>query len=156
MSRDAGYLLVRAGQRLVGLPVARVVAVIEPGVTYPVPAVGSAVRGVVTVRGRIVPVVHLGAVLDGGPCPAVPGGTGVIVAVDDDGGRVCLEVEDAELVLREPGLPVPPGAVLPWAVAVARYGEELVPLLDLGVLASALGGAEAMTSDARLSEARPG
>jgi chemotaxis signal transduction protein len=152
MSCEAGYLLVRAGKRLVGLPVARVIGVIEPGTTYPVPAVGSAVRGVVTVRGRILPIVHLGAVLDGYSCPAEPGGTGVIVAVDDSGGLICLEVEEAELVLREPGLPVPPGAILPWAVAVARYGEELVPLLDLG----ALGGAEAIVSDTRLSEARPG
>jgi len=156
MSRDAGYLLVRAGKRLVGLPVARVVAVIEPGAAYPVPAVGTAVRGVVTVGARILPVVHLGTVLDGGSCPAEPGGTGVIVTIDDDGSRVCLEVEEAELVLREPGLPVPPGAVLPWAVAVARYGDELVPLLDLGALAGALGGTEAMMPDARLSEARPG
>jgi hypothetical protein len=40
-------------------------------------------------------------------------------------------VDDAEEVLHEPGLPVPPGVSLPFAVAVARHGDGIVPLLDL-------------------------
>ena len=47
------------------------------------------------------------------------------------GRRVCLEVDEAEEVLREPGLPVPPDISLPFAVAVARQESGLVPLLDL-------------------------
>ena len=50
------------------------------------------------------------------------------------GRRLCLEVEEAESVLYEPGLPVPPGSALPWAAAVARTDEGLVPLLDLAAL----------------------
>ena len=37
------------------------------------------------------------------------------------GRRVCLEVDEAEEVLREPGLPVPHDVSLPFAVAVARH-----------------------------------
>jgi hypothetical protein len=47
------------------------------------------------------------------------------------GRRVCLEVDDAEEVLREPGLPVPEDTSLPFAVAVARQPDGVVPLLDL-------------------------
>ena len=56
-------------------------------------------RGVVEVRGRIVPVVHLGALLESGSCPARSGDLVVVVTVD--GRRVCLEIDDAELVVRE-------------------------------------------------------
>ena len=159
----AGYLLVRAGHRRVGLPIGYVVAVIDPGPVYAVPAVGAAVRGVARVRGRILPVVHLGAMLDGGHSPETRGDTGVIVAAGSEGGgQICFEVEAAELVLRDSGLPVPPGAAMPWAVAVTRYDGELVPLLDLHALAGALtempeaAAAPASASDARVSEARPG
>jgi chemotaxis signal transduction protein len=142
MTRGAGYLLVRAGERRVGLPISQVVEVVQPGRTYPVPSVGPAVRGVATIRGRILPVVHLGAFLDGGSCPAVPSETGVILVLD--GHHICLEVEAADLIVQEPGLPVDPGSVLPWAVAVAHYAGGLVPLLDLSALAGSLATAMAL------------
>ena len=51
------------------------------------------------------------------------------------GRRVCLEVDEAEVVLREPGLPVPPECSLPWAVGGgAAPTSGLVPLLDLTAL----------------------
>jgi chemotaxis signal transduction protein len=152
VTREVGYLLVRAGARLVGLPIADVVEVIEPGPSYPVPAVEPAVRGVVTVRGRILPLVHLGALLDGAACPRMAGGTGlgavgIIVAIG--GSHICLEVEAADSVLREAGMPLPPGTSLPGAVAVARHAGDLVPLLDLGILAGALGGGVTRSGVAR-------
>jgi hypothetical protein len=79
-------------------------------------------------------VIHLGALLDAGPCPPVFGHLVVVVMVD--GRHVCLEIDDAETVVREPALPVPPGATLPWAIGVARHPEGLVPLLDLAALGS--------------------
>jgi chemotaxis signal transduction protein len=130
--RRAGHLLVRAGGRLVGLPLDQVVEVLDPGAAFPVPAREPAVRGVTVVRGRILPLVHLGALLDGGACPAERSQTGVLV--DLAGRRLCLEVEDAESVLYEPGLPVPSGTALSWAAAVARTEGGLVPLLDLAAL----------------------
>lgn len=128
----AGHLLVRAGGRLVGLPLDQVIEVLDPGTTFPVPASEPALRGVAVVRGRILPLVHLGALLDGGPCPSERTDTGVLV--DLAGRRLCLEVEEAESVLYDAGIAVPPGPALPWAAGVARTDRGLVPLLDLAAL----------------------
>jgi chemotaxis signal transduction protein len=129
---NAGHLLVRAGRRLVGLPLERVVEVLDPGATFPVPSLEPAVRGVAVIRGRILAVVHLGAWLEGRSCPVERNEAGVLV---DLGGRtICLEVEAAESVLYEDGIRVPPSAALPWAAAVARTEDGLVPLLDLNAL----------------------
>jgi chemotaxis signal transduction protein len=128
----AGYLLVRAGERLVGLSLDQVVEVLDVGDIFSVPAVEPAVRGVTRVRGRIMPMVHLGALLEGTSCPNERGDTAVVVELN--GRRVCLEVEGAETVLREAGLPISSEAAMPWAVAVARTESGLLPLLDLTAL----------------------
>jgi chemotaxis signal transduction protein len=122
----AGWLLVRAGERRVGLMLDQVVEVLDLGTVHPVPSVDPAVRGVTSSRGRIVPLVHLATLLGG---TGGAGGTAVLVRLD--GRRVCVEVDDAEEVLRQPGLPVPPDVSLPFAVAVARLPDGIVPLLDL-------------------------
>ncbi len=137
MSRAAGgFLLVRTGKMRVGLELSHVVEVIQIGAIHPVPAREPSVRGVAAVRGRLVPVVHLGALLEMAACPARAGDLVVVVTVD--GRRVCLEVDDAEIVVREAALPVPQGSTLPWAIGVARHPEGLVPLLDLTALSSRL------------------
>lgn len=128
----AGHLLVRAGGRLVGLPLDQVIEVLDPGTAFPVPSREPSVRGVAVVRGRILPLIHLGALLDGAACPPARSDTGILV--DLAGRRLCLEVDDAESVLYGAGLPVPPGTALPWAAAVARTESGLVPLLDLAAL----------------------
>ena len=124
-----GWLLVRAGGRRVGLALAQVIEVLDLGPVYPVPSVEPAVRGVTSSRGRIVPLVHLASLLDGRAGAGSGGGTAIMVQLG--GRRVCLEVDDAEEVLREPGLPVPADVSLPFAVAVTRQEDGLVPLLDL-------------------------
>lgn len=135
MSRSqGGFLLVRIGGRRVGLELAQVLEVTQVASVHPVPSREPAVRGVAHVHGRIVPVVHLGALLDTVACPARAGDLVVMVMVD--GRRVCLEIDEAEVVVREPALPVPPGSVLPWAIGVARHPDGLVPLLDLTALSS--------------------
>ena len=134
--RDAGFLLVRAGTRAVGLALSQVIGVGYLGEVRPVPVIEPAVRGLVAIQGRMVPLVHLASLLQGTAYPAEVGSVGVVVEVE--GRRVCLEVEEAEILLREPALPVPAGETLPWAVGVARYHEELVPLLDLTALSSRL------------------
>jgi chemotaxis signal transduction protein len=131
-----GFLLVRVGERRMGLQLGHVLEVIQLGEIYPVPATETAVRGLVAVHGRMLPLVHLASLLEGRRVPIAPGAMGVVVSLE--GRRVCLEIEDAEVLVREPVLPVPPGEVLPWAVGVARYADGLVPLLDLPALSSRL------------------
>src|SRR5688500_18630131 len=116
-----GWLLVRAGGRRVGLALDQVIEVLDLGPVYPVPSTEPAVRGVTSFRGRLVPLVHLASLLDGRGEPAAGGGTAVMVRLG--GRRLCLEVDDAEDVLREPGLPVPHDVSLLFAVAVARQAD---------------------------------
>ena len=130
----AGYLLVRTGGRLVGLPLDQVVEVLDPGAAFAVPSLERSVRGLAVIRGRILPVVDLGALLEGAACRPVRSQTGVLV--DLDGKRICLEVEDAESVLYDVTVQVPAGNALPWAAAVARTEGGLVPLLDLAAVAA--------------------
>lgn len=134
--KGAGFLLVRAGNRRVGLQLSQVVEVTQLGRVHPVPSVEPALRGVVAVQGRMVPVVHLGALLEGSPYPAKAESLAVVVMLDDR--RLCLEIEEAEIIVRQPAMPVPPGETLPWAIGVARHGDGLVPLLDLSALGSRL------------------
>ena len=137
MTAEAGYLVVRAGEHLVGLPLTRVVEVLDPGLAYPVPARDAAVRGVTLVRERITPLVHLWALLDGGSCPARPSEVGILVELA--GRRVCLEVESADTILYRTGLRLAPGTGLPCADAVARTEAGLVPLLDFTALGARIG-----------------
>jgi chemotaxis signal transduction protein len=132
----SGFLLVRAGGRRVGLELSHVIEVTQLGPVYPVPAVEPAVRGIAAVHGRMMAVVHLGSLLAGVRCPAEVGTVAVLVTLD--GRLICLEVDEAEILMRQPALPVPPGEVLPWAVGVARHSDGLVPLLDLSALGSRL------------------
>jgi hypothetical protein len=84
----------------------------------------------------MVAVIHLGALLEGGGYPPETNEVGVMVSVE--GRRLCLEVDDAELLVRDRGLAVQQGSTLPWAVGVARHDDGLVPLLDLEALGSRL------------------
>ncbi len=127
-----GFLLVRSGDRRFGLPVEHLVEVLEPGAVFAVPSLDPAVRGVTSLRGRLIPLVHLGALLDGTACPASSGGTGIIVTVGC--GRVCLEVDEAEAVVRGLVVPAPSGAALPWAAGTAQQDGQWIPLLDLSAL----------------------
>lgn len=128
-----GWLLVRAGGRRVGLRLDQVIEVLDLGPVHPVPSTDPSVRGVTSSRGQIVPLIHLATLLGGA---VGPGGTAVVVRLDTR--RVCVEVDDAEEVLREPGVPVPAEISLPFAVAVARRPEGIVPLLDLTAVGNRL------------------
>ncbi len=132
----AGFLVVTTGARQVGLPVEYLVAVTELITVHSVPSPERALRGVAHLRGETMAVVHLGALLAGGACPATVAGTGVIVRVPT--GAICLEVDDADVVVHEELLPLPSDAAMPWARGVVRRAGGLIPLLDLGALAARL------------------
>jgi chemotaxis signal transduction protein len=124
-----GYLLVRAEGRAYGLPVGRVLEVADAGQVLDVPRTLPAVRGLTPLRGRLVPLIHLGAFLSGRAAPAEAGRT--VVLVELRGRQVAFEVDDADAVVREQSMPVPRGQSLPWASGVAEQNGQLVPILDL-------------------------
>ena len=106
-----------------------------------VPRSLPAMRGLTPVRGRLVPLVHLGALMSDRAPPAERGHTAVLVEIGAGEGvrRVVFEVEDADDVVREAALPVPRGESLPWASGVARRRGALVPILDLDALGDRIG-----------------
>jgi len=132
-----GYLLVRAEGKSYGLPVGRVLEVGDAKEVLDVPRSQPALRGLTPLRGRLVPLIHLGAFLTGRAAPQEQGRT--VVLVDLGGRQVAFEVDDADAVVREQALPVPRGQTLPWAAGVAEQGGTLVPILDLEALGDRLG-----------------
>ncbi len=133
-----GYLLVRAGGQPYGLPVARVLEVGDATEVLSIPRTLPSVRGLTPLRGRLVPLVHLGAFLSGGEVPVAEGNAvRTVVLVELGGGarkQVAFEVDEVDAVVREQPLPVPRGQTLPWASGVAEQPEGLVPILDLDAL----------------------
>jgi chemotaxis signal transduction protein len=127
-----GHLVVHASGEPFGLPIDQVLEVSDLGEVLEVPRTHPAVRGLTPQRGRLVPLVHLGALLAGRAAPAERGRTAVLIRL---GARqVAFEVDDADEVVRERPLPLPRDEDLPWAQGVARQGEALVPVLDLDAL----------------------
>lgn len=137
-----GYLLVRVDGKPYGLPVGRVLEVADAGEVLDVPRAVPAVRGLTPLRGRLVPLVHLGAFLNGRAAPPDERGR-TVVLVELGQRQVAFEVDDADAVIRERALPVPGegGQSLPWAagVGVAAADGALVPILDLDALGDRLG-----------------
>ncbi|HMH83674.1 MAG TPA: chemotaxis protein CheW [Gemmatimonadales bacterium] len=138
MSR--GYLLVRVDGRAYGLPLARVLEVSDLAEILDVPRALAAMRGLTPLRGRLVPVVHLGALMADQSPPTARGRTAVLVELGAGEGTRCVafEVDDADDVVREAALPVPRGESLPWASGVARRRGALIPILDLDALGDRL------------------
>jgi chemotaxis signal transduction protein len=136
-----GYLLVRVDGKAYGLPLTRVLEVGDLAEVLPVPRALAAMRGLTPLRGRLVPVVHLGALMGDRSPPQERGRAAVLVEVGaGEGARsVAFEVDDADDVVREPALPVPPGESLPWASGVARRRGALIPILDLDALGDRIG-----------------
>jgi len=134
-----GYLLVRAEGKAYGLPVGSVLEVGDTTEVLSIPRKLPAVRGLTPLRGRLVPLIHLGAFLTGRAAPdGEPGKT--VVLVEMGGRQVAFEVDDADSVVREQPLPVPRGQTLPWAAGVAEQEDgALVPILDLDALAARIG-----------------
>ncbi len=130
---SGGYLLVRVDGQAFGLPLSRVLEVADTVEVLDVPRGTPALRGLTAARGRLVPLVHLGALLGGRAAPPERGRSHVLVSLS--GARVAaLEVDDADEVVRDDPLPVPAGHDLPWAGGVARRGDTVVPVLDLAAL----------------------
>jgi chemotaxis signal transduction protein len=99
------FLLVRVGMRCVGLALDEVEEIVDLGDTYAVPTKSPALRGIMPVNGRFVPVLHLASYLDDAGCPETRGAVGVLAGIN--GRKICLEVDDADTLVETELLPVP-------------------------------------------------
>ena len=130
------FLVVTAAGRSVGLPVGQLEAVTDPGNVAPVPTTEPALRGVATVRGMLLPVVSLAALLEPDAPNLEP--TGAAVVVEAGGRRICLEVDAADIVVRGEPRALPSEDAVPWSRAVLEHEGDWIPLLDLDVLGARL------------------
>lgn len=129
------FLVVRAGRERYGLDLGAVREVVDVAPPRAVPSCSPAMRGVMPLRDRHVSLIHLGALLTGGAPPAALGETAVVVMVDR--AALALEVDEVEEVV-DRGASRVGAAPAGWAAGVWRVGEELVTVLELGVLAERL------------------
>jgi chemotaxis signal transduction protein len=134
--RAQGFLEVRIGGERFGLPLSQVEHVADLGEVLSVPSRVRAMRGVTSLRGRLVPLLHLGALLSGSEPPARRGRTLVVARVGER--RVALEVDEADAVRREAIVAPPESRAAPWARGVVRRDDGLVPILDLSGLGEPL------------------
>ena len=130
------YLEVRVGDERFGLLLTQVEHVADLGDVLPVPTRARAMRGVTSLRGRLIPLVHLGALLAGTEPPAERGRTLVVARLGSS--RVALEVDDAEAVRREDTVGPVGAGVAPWTRGIVQRDGGLVPILDLSGLGEAL------------------
>lgn len=131
-----GYLLVRAGAVVCGVPVRAVQSVFDVTTIYPAPAAVPAFIGVVQHGNAMVPLVDFEALLAGRPAGETPPPTAVVVRAGN--AQVALGVDDAETVGREPIEARPPGWNLDWAQGVTHRAGRWVPIVDLDVVADRL------------------
>ena len=127
-----GYLVVRAGGNRYGLPIGEVVEVVDDAATEPVPGGQPALVGVARIRGRMLPVVHLGALLT--ECAPSQRERRTVVVTRCGARKVAFEVDDAVAVVRDVTIPVPSDGNVPWASEVAHFDEALIPILDMDML----------------------
>ena len=121
----------------------QVLEVIDDVAVHAAPGIHPAVRGVTPMRGRMVPLAHLGALIENTPPPPAVGETAVLTRCL--GSLLAFEVDDAEAVVMEVPARVPDAWHLPWAAGVARHGEAVVPVIDVDLLGerlTAAGGQE--------------
>jgi chemotaxis signal transduction protein len=128
----SGWLLVRSAGRPFAVPVSAVELVCEVAAPSPIPARARAVRGVVSVADRLLPLAHLAALVQGSDPPVERGPIGVVVR--EGGRRVVFEVDDAPGLERGDIEALPPAWRGGWAAAAVRGLDGLVPLLDVGNL----------------------
>lgn len=129
-------IVVRSGDRALALPIAAVEEVVTLETPLAAPGVVAAVRGVVAVRGKLLPVAHLGAMLADAAAPPEAGTAGLVVASAER--RFVLEVDEAvDLVTVAPEA-LPHGWRDTWASTAVRTTGTLVPVIDLEWVAGRL------------------
>jgi purine-binding chemotaxis protein CheW len=133
------FVVLRCGDVHLGIPIDRVREIVLVPDIAPVPESGEVIRGIINLRGRILPVLDLGHRL--GVSRAPRDRSGRIVVVEQDAQHLLgLLVDEASEVLRIPEGSVSPtpelaGSVLGAGVRnVARCDDRLILLVDLDVV----------------------
>ena len=125
----------RCGSVTFALPIGAVREIVMVPEITPVPEPGRLVRGIINLRGRILPVLDLGLRLGLGPGPVPPEGR-ILVVEHDREHPVGLLVDDASEVLRVPDESISPPPELATGGSsavrgVARLPDRLLLVLDL-------------------------
>jgi purine-binding chemotaxis protein CheW len=122
-----------------GIPIDRVREIVMVPAITPVPETGDFIRGIINLRGRILPVLDLGPRL--GLAAGPRDGSGRILVVESDPQHLLgLLVDEAAEVLRIPDalLSPPPelanGPLGASVRGVARLEDRLVLMLDLAIV----------------------
>ena len=129
MSEPLTFLRVRSGTYRYGLPLEHLTEVLDAEGVHPVPTAHPAMRGLMQVRGRLLPLVHLAALLEGVERPEVAGDVAVLVRAG--GQELCVEVDDAETVVSAELIGGRGDARGGWALGVVRDDGALVPVIDV-------------------------
>ena len=129
-----GLLVVRSSGRSMAVRVEEVIEVGDRGVWQVVPSRLPAMRGVVVVRGRLVPLIHLGALVGAQAAPPIP--SPLMVVADSRGLWVALEVDEVDSAPASDLLPGHQAGGLPGLSAgtLERDGKW-IPVLNLEALA---------------------
>lgn len=135
MIEAEGFLVVRAGSERYGIGLRTVREVVDVPVPRPVPSRTPALRGVMPLHDRFLSLVHLGALLAGGPPAPAMGDTAVVVELGET--AVALEVDEV-LEVVERGATFVGSAPAAWSAGVWRVGTELVTVIDPAALAERL------------------
>ncbi|HEX6738972.1 MAG TPA: chemotaxis protein CheW [Vicinamibacteria bacterium] len=148
----------RCGGTTFGIPIDRVREIVMVPEITPVPESGEFIRGIINLRGRILPVLDLGQRLGLGSGPR--DGSGRILVVEPEPQHpLGLLVDEASEVLRVPdGLMSPPPELASGPLgsslrAVVRLDERLVLLLDLARVIGSEGAAAPTLTDGAASGA---
>ena len=129
------YLTVRAGTRWMGLPLLSVVEVVTVETVLPAPARHHALRGVVPIRDRLLPLIHLGAFVSGEELGEY---STTAVVVTEGVLSIALEVDEADDVVRDAPDPARNDADVSWTLGLATAGDRVMPIIDIAALVDRL------------------
>ena len=127
-------LVVRSGGRAFAIRYADIVEIGDRAAWQQVPARIDALRGVTQVRGRLLPLVHLGALIEGHapPAEAAP----LMVVAESQGWWVALEVDEVDSAEVEDFLgEEQDGGLSGMSAGAIRREGRWIPVLNLEALA---------------------
>lgn len=128
------------GDEEYGLPITQVQEIIRFSEPRSIPNPHASIRGVINLRGRIIPVCDLKLQLDV-QADARPDAECEIVIVESDAGSAGLIVDDVTEVMTVTEDQIEPeaGSREGYLSGIAKVGERLIVLLDAPGLVAALG-----------------